>query len=113
MMMNFLSITSLLVAAIAKAFPHGGQNQNYGDSLSWSACDLPGFDTSSVKVPIQCANLDVPLDYTNPNSGEIPLQLLKVNATKQPVLGSVLFNPGGPGSSAVEDVAQKGHIYDE
>ncbi|KAK2765147.1 hypothetical protein FQN54_008846 [Arachnomyces sp. PD_36] len=117
--MGFLSTTSaslLLLASTAAAFPHAVRDQqqqrNYS-SLSWSKCDLPGFDYSKVEVPIHCANLDVPLDYTHPEDGDLSLQLIKVNATKEPVLGSILFNPGGPGGSGVEDVAQKGHIYDE
>ncbi|GAB1216694.1 hypothetical protein ATERTT37_005912 [Aspergillus terreus] len=39
------------------------------------------------------------------------LQLVKVNATEEPVKGSVIFNPGGPGSSGVEEVVQKGPAY--
>lgn len=115
MMMNFLSITPLLLlASTARAFPHGDRSDdNRESSLSWSKCDLPGFDYDKVKVPINCANLNVPLDYTDPDSGELPLQLLKVDATKEPCLGSVLFNPGGPGGSGVEDVAHLGHVYDE
>ena len=113
--MNFLSITPLLLlAGTAGAFPHPGRSDDrHESSLSWSKCELDGFDYDKVTSPIKCANLDVPLDYTDPDSREIPLQLIKVEATKEPCLGSVLFNPGGPGGSGVEDVAQKGHIYDE
>ncbi|THC94863.1 hypothetical protein EYZ11_005664 [Aspergillus tanneri] len=47
----------------------------------------------------------------NNSERTIQLQLLKVNATKEPFKGSVIFNPGGPGNSGVEEVALKGHTY--
>jgi hypothetical protein len=113
--MNLAYITHLLVLASAiKAFPLGDQSQHPGSHLDWAPCELEGLDHDLIHVPIDCAKLAVPLDYTDPHgSEELQLQLLKVNATKEPVLGSVLLNPGGPGSSGVEDVAEKGHIYDE
>lgn len=41
----------------------------------------------------------MPLDYTDPSSNAtMDLQIVKVNATKQPSRGSILFNPGGPGA---------------
>ena len=113
--MNFLYIAHLLLLASAiKAFPLGDQSQHQESPLEWAPCELDGLDQDSIQVPIDCAKLAVPLDYTDPNgSEELQLQLLKINATKEPFLGSVLFNPGGPGASAVEDVAEKGHIYGE
>lgn len=82
--------------------------------LNWDPCELEGIKEDDIKVSYDCAKLPVPLDYTNPDSGELlPLQLVKVNATKEPVLGSVLFNPGGPGSSATEDLVKFGDIYGE
>jgi hypothetical protein len=55
------------------------------------------------KEPLFCAILEVPLDYTNPRDVRtVGLQLIKVNANKEPFKGSVLTNPGGPGGSGVE-----------
>jgi hypothetical protein len=52
-----------------------------------------------------CARLEVPLDYTSASKGEtIKLDLIRAKATKKPFMGSVLFNPGGPGGSGVESV---------
>ncbi|KAF4465968.1 alpha beta-hydrolase [Fusarium albosuccineum] len=103
----------LLSSSLAEALPYGDGHDANVDSLDWKPCDLEFPDTvkAAIKVPIDCATLQVPLDYTNPKSGKLDLQLLKVNATKEPVEGSVIFNPGGPGNSGVEEVAQQGPLY--
>jgi len=50
----------------------------------------------------ECGKLSVPLDYTNSDPGSIQLELFRVQATKEPVMGTVLINPGGPGGTAAE-----------
>ncbi|OJD19674.1 hypothetical protein AJ78_00406 [Emergomyces pasteurianus Ep9510] len=113
--MNLRHITlPALIASAVGALPSGHQSQSRVSTLHWAPCKLEGINPDLIKLPISCVTFPVPLDYTNPNdSEELPLQLLKIDATKEPVLGSVLFNPGGPGGSGVEDVAIKGHIYNE
>ncbi|KAI4605006.1 hypothetical protein J4E83_010877 [Alternaria metachromatica] len=53
--------------------------------------------------------LDVPLDYTLPQSknNTLTLNILKVKATKEPKLGSVLTNWGGPGLPATDWLLQQ------
>lgn len=80
-------------------------------SIEWKKCDpkiLKQLEPEGAfPNPIQCATLPVPLDYTNDESDEqLDLALVRVKATKKPVLGSILINPGGPGASGVEYVAQ-------
>ncbi|PGH23043.1 hypothetical protein AJ80_02816 [Polytolypa hystricis UAMH7299] len=71
--------------------------------LEWGNC------TDFAAERNECAVLTVPLDYTDSESDStLALDLLKVNATKTPVLGSVLYNPGGPGGSGVEAVGLYG-----
>lgn len=101
----------LLLTGIASALPVG-DDVKQGDSLEWRSCDLEGIDPATILLPIQCATLPVPLDYAKPDSKTLDLQLLKVNATSGSSKDSVLFNPGGPGSSTVEDLATKSYIYD-
>lgn len=56
--------------------------------------------------PIKCANFSVPLDYTDSKSKKtLNLTVVRADAVKQPVKGSIFFNPGGPGDSAVQFVA--------
>ncbi|KAK5048250.1 hypothetical protein LTR84_005920 [Exophiala bonariae] len=53
-------------------------------------------------TPFDCAQLSVPLDYTDPASPPLNLSIFRVNATERPVLGSVLINFGGPGGTAAD-----------
>lgn len=107
-----ISFLLLIPLSLAIVLP---RNDNV-DGLDWKPCDLP-FPKSrqeQIKEAIDCATIKVPLDYTNPKSGgEIDLQLIKVNATRQPARASVIFNPGGPGSSGIEEVAVLGPMYRE
>ena len=113
--MRFLCVTPLLLLArTINALPNSESSSPSPQApLDWAPCELEGIPKDQITVSFDCAKLPVPLDYTNLDSGSLPLQLIKVNATKEPVLGSVLFNPGGPGSSAVEDLAKVGDIYGE
>lgn len=53
-----------------------------------------------------CGTLTVPLDYVGTTSNAtLELQLVKVSAVKQPKKGSILFNPGGPGSPGRDLIA--------
>lgn len=117
--MNMLhSSTALLLfsSTLVAALPHVERSNHEQTSLNWAPCDLdfPEAMKKMITVPIDCAKLEVPLDYTNHDSGDtIELQMVKVNATKSPASGSIIFNPGGPGGSGVEEVATKGPLYRE
>ncbi|KAG8625890.1 hypothetical protein KVT40_006291 [Elsinoe batatas] len=81
--------------------------------LAWTACDLdfPPALATRIIDPIECATLEVPLDYSSANSTSLLLQLIRVKALQQPVKGSLVFSPGGPGFSGVEEVATNGGAY--
>ncbi|MDA0565851.1 alpha/beta hydrolase [Streptomonospora sp. S1-112] len=65
-------------------------------ALSWSAC------AGDVAAALECAELDVPVDYDDPGGATITLTLARAAATGEgDPLGTVLFNPGGPGGSGV------------
>jgi hypothetical protein len=66
--------------------------------IQWGPCNETGLNST---VPIQCGNLLVPLDYTEPTSNAtLKLDLLRVPARLHPSKGSILFNFGGPGATA-------------
>ncbi len=70
-------------------------------SVDWFPCD------QNASLPVTCGSLAVPWDYTDLDSGKtLNLSLLKVNATREPVKGSILLNPGGPGELSREFLAQ-------
>ena len=62
-------------------------------SINWTDCGK-GF---------QCGTLSVPLDYSNPQGRKISLALIKKpKAGSLPRIGSLLYNPGGPGESGID-----------
>jgi pimeloyl-ACP methyl ester carboxylesterase len=55
---------------------------------------------------MECAELEVPLDYAEPDGEGVTLALLRVPATHPDRrIGSLVVNPGGPGVSGVEYAA--------
>ncbi|MFJ4209128.1 alpha/beta hydrolase [Paenarthrobacter sp. NPDC089675] len=91
--------TSTVDPSIAASAPKGLEKY-YSQNVEWSACE-DGF---------QCGNVKVPLDYGNPDSGEITLAAIKLpsSGTKQ---GTILVNPGGPGGSGVDFVKDGGKTH--
>ena len=72
-----------------------GLEKFYDQQLDWKPC-RDGF---------QCARLRVPLDYAHPGGRSIEVALLKVPASSSSGrLGSLVFDPGGPGASGVDYV---------
>lgn len=67
----------------------------YGQKLSWHDCGVPGF---------QCSTMKVPLDYAHPVAADdLKLAVARKKAAGPGKrLGSMLVNPGGPGGSAID-----------
>ncbi len=72
-------------------------------SLTWGPCTDAGLEPDSTFL---CATAEVPLDYRRPTWRNISLALIKSPATGETSkrLGSVFFNPGGPGGSGIEEL---------
>lgn len=74
--------------------------------IQWDPCTELNKNLSILTAPtgpfepVECGTLPVPLDYTADDSPKLELDLFRVKATKEPVLGTVLYNPGGPGGAA-------------
>ena len=63
----------------------------YDQQVDWQPCDDDDDN--------ECATMEVPLDYAHPKGETIQLALLKVPAREPDVkVGSLVVNPGGPGS---------------
>ncbi|GAB3616201.1 alpha/beta hydrolase [Okibacterium endophyticum] len=67
----------------------------YGQELEWTDCD-GGFE---------CTAVTAPMDWENPEAGEIELAVIRQAARGDDRIGSLLTNPGGPGASGYEFVA--------
>ncbi|CAE7222795.1 unnamed protein product [Rhizoctonia solani] len=98
------AISSLVASNIGLTYALGMHpRQTSNNTISWFTCP----DVNST----QCAFLDVPMDYTNPNSGSkvsIFLRKYPATASVDQRLGSLLINPGGPGGSGSATVGEIG-----
>lgn len=67
--------------------------------LRFGPCDpaVTGVDDERV----ECATLEVPLDYSDPGAATASLGVSRIRATGEDVRGSVIVNPGGPGAPAL------------
>lgn len=72
--------------------------------VQWTAC---GADVTPKAVPgAQCGWVKVPVDYAAPDGETVKLRVSRVPAKDHSRrLGSLLFNPGGPGAGGAADVA--------
>lgn len=64
----------------------------YEQSLDWRKCSAVVF----------CTNVTVPLDWNNPTGSTIRLALDFKPATSGKAIGSLIYNPGGPGASGYD-----------
>jgi pimeloyl-ACP methyl ester carboxylesterase len=68
----------------------------YDQDVAWREC----------RSTMECAEVEVPLDYAQPSGETVTLALLRVPATDAGQrVGSMLVNPGGPGASGIEYAA--------
>lgn len=81
-----------------------GLERFYNQKLTFGACE--GYATTDADAEafaddtFECAQLEVPLDYENPDGRIAQIALLRVPAKGEPI-GSLLLNPGGPGFSGM------------
>lgn len=60
------------------------------EGFNWQEC------TSGDAVR-ECSRLEVPLDWHNEAAGKASLAVARYKAVKEPRLGTLFINPGGPG----------------
>ncbi|MDJ0393015.1 alpha/beta hydrolase [Rhodococcus sp. G-MC3] len=72
----------------------------YTQQLAWEPCDSYITDDSPLPSSVSCAHVSVPLDYDNPGSETARIAISRTEASGDKI-GSILFNPGGPGSSGL------------
>ncbi|SPO06306.1 related to hydrolases or acyltransferases (alpha/beta hydrolase superfamily) [Cephalotrichum gorgonifer] len=92
------SLLLLLSASLAQAAPQPHIPRKEG--IQWGACK---HETGG--LPVECATLAVPLDYTNSSSDEtLDLALIKYPAQNGPSKGSIMLNFGGPGQDGLNSM---------
>lgn len=87
-----------------------GLKRFYAQELAWDACDP--YATTSLdeqafqNEDIECARVEVPVDYTRPQGETLSFGLLRKPAEDPSRrIGSLLVNPGGPGASGMSSAA--------
>jgi len=96
LLMVFTSCSSEPVSNSTES-PFTTLSEFYAQELDWKKCGS-----------FQCAQLLVPLDYSNLDDGVFRIALTKVAADKSDSrIGNLVVNPGGPGGSGI-DYAQGG-----
>ncbi len=109
---------TLLLAACAGAGPRvdagpavvpAGLERFYAQTLEWGPC--VGFaatdeERADYQQPsLECARLDVPLDYAAPEGRLASVAVMRVRTRSAERIGSLVLNPGGPGGSGLSFVA--------
>lgn len=106
------AVTAAALLATSACSDGGGKEKRGKDGaaqgakkLKWGDCEAPTAAEGGGQVPgkdWQCAVLDVPLDYAEPEGETIPLALIRAKARdKDKRIGSLVFNFGGPGGSGI------------
>ena len=72
-----------------------GLERFYTQILEWSNCG----------EALQCATASAPVDWENPEGDTIELALVRQTARGNDRIGSLLVNPGGPGASGFDFIA--------
>jgi pimeloyl-ACP methyl ester carboxylesterase len=79
----------------------------YQQQLAWGPCTdfaTSEMDRATYADPTyDCTRVEVPIDYADPQSGTAQIGLLRQRAGGEKI-GSLLFNPGGPGGSGMSFV---------
>lgn len=74
----------------------------YGQELDWESCE----------DDVECASLEVPLSYSEPDGETIDLALLRVPA-RDDRQGALVVNPGGPGAPGTDYAAAASRVFRE
>lgn len=72
--------------------PQAKLDKYYHQKLQWEKCDQN----------FECANLEVPIDYTHPEAQTAKIAMKRLKTPNQNKLGTLVMNPGGPGGSGTE-----------
>ncbi len=81
----------------ASSAPPPGLARYYDQDVEWSEC----------RESMECTELEVPLDYADPDGEAIELAVLRVPAThEEHRIGALVVNPGGPGASGMDYAAR-------
>jgi pimeloyl-ACP methyl ester carboxylesterase len=77
--------------------------------VDWRSCP----EVVGIIVTLQCAHVDVPLDYAKPDGETIEIHFIRRPASAMGASkGTILVNPGGPGQSGIDWMFDTKGAYD-
>lgn len=79
-----------------------GLEEFYNQDVAWGPCEVGGGAH-------ECATIEVPLDYDNPDGDTLTIAMHRYSGAKD-AKGTILVNPGGPGASG-QDLAANPDTY--
>ncbi|MGW2018583.1 alpha/beta hydrolase [Streptomyces sp. NPDC001927] len=97
-----LVLSAAAVAASLSTTGHAAERSAPADRLSWAACGPAGLGQ-------ECSTLSVPQDYADPAGPRLSLAVSRIRSDRPEARrGTLVVIPGGPGSSGVQRLSQKG-----
>lgn len=109
-----MSLGAIVLASLSAC--GGGSShdpvQKYREqTVQWAVCDptilggaTPYFEADRAKAGdrLRCAVVRAPLDWVNPDRGEVVISVMRIAAgTPEKRRGAIFFNPGGPGADGL------------
>ena len=88
-----LAVTVGLVPIGAMSAAQSEEVQFNTAPIAWEACE------QAPVAGLECAVYEVPLDYRDPSGEKIELALRRMPANEAEPIGTLFFNPGGPGGT--------------
>ncbi|WP_285187269.1 hypothetical protein [Rhodococcus sp. MEB041] len=84
--------------------PDAAVQQPYSmPDLEWSSCPDDVGDPAEEPSRLQCASVPVPIDYDDPDAGQIDVMISRLPSQKpEERRGVLLLNPGGPGGTGLD-----------
>ena len=81
---------------------------------NWARCPSSVIDQIGDEVDVECAAVEVPVSYSDAETPTITIQMARVSATGSASnkKGVLFVNPGGPGGSGVDFLAQVDELPD-
>ncbi|WP_152366162.1 alpha/beta fold hydrolase [Microlunatus speluncae] len=107
--MIILAALTLLPALTLTAATAVAEPAEPRSSLDWKPCPAGDDDKSG----LECASLDVPVDWSKPEGRKITLQLGRLPSTDPEPEGSLLVAYGGPGGPGLAITRQTPESWDE